>query len=209
MSVADKEANDLWLFGYGLESSGIYRRLCSALLAGKTAPSNCEAGIPESRMLSIIHICRQVWGAAYRIPSPHVAAVKEYLDIREINGYSIQYTPFTPAEAVNGELSQDNINCLVYIGLPENPQFLGPQDPQTLAEHIVRSRGPSGENKEYLYQLEAALDGLSQESSDEHITDLARRCRQAESGLYPGAAPGESADKGDTVEQAETEKRSG
>lgn len=36
---------------------------------------------------------------------------------------------------------------MVYIGLPDNPQFLGPQDPQALAEHVVRSRGPSGENK--------------------------------------------------------------
>lgn len=70
--------------------------------------------------------------------------------------------------------------CLVYIGLPDNPQFLGPQDPQALAEHIVKSRGPSGENKDYLYQLEEALNGLSKESGDEHVSDLARRCREVE-----------------------------
>ena len=112
--------------------------------------------------------------------------MKEYLDIREINGYSIQYTPFNQdmsatyqtvhaADSVNGAPRQ--IKCLVYIGLPDNPQFLGPQDPQALAEHIVISRGPSGENIDYLYQLEEALNGLSQESGDEHISDLARRCR--------------------------------
>ena len=60
----------------------------------------------------------------------------------------------------------------------DNPQFLGPQDPQALAEHIMVSRGPSGENKDYLYQLEEALNGLSKESGDEHISDLARRCRE-------------------------------
>lgn len=76
--------------------------------------------------------------------------------------------------------SSGPISCLVYIGLPDNPQFLGPQDPQTLAEHIVQSRGPSGENKDYLYQLEEALNGLSPESGDDHITDLARRCREVE-----------------------------
>ena len=70
------------------------------------------------------------------------------------------------------------IKCLVYIGLPDNPQFLGPQDPQELAEHIVQSRGPSGENIDYLYQLETALDGLSKESGDEHVSDLARRCKE-------------------------------
>ncbi|EKG22364.1 ChaC-like protein [Macrophomina phaseolina MS6] len=126
----------------------------------------------------------KVWGAAYHIPSTHAAAVRDYLDIREINGYSIQYTPFHPAAAssatTTAAATAAPINCLVYIGLPSNPQFLGPQDPQALAEHIVVSRGPSGENKEYLYQLETALLELSPESADEHISDLARRCREVE-----------------------------
>lgn len=122
-----------------------------------------------------------------------MAEVREYLDIREINGYSMQYTPFNQDSLVirqthdaankNGvkrEPFPQQIHCLVYIGLPDNPQFLGPQDPQALAEHIVRSRGPSGENKDYLYQLEEALNALSPDSCDEHVTDLARRCREAE-----------------------------
>jgi cation transport regulator ChaC len=44
----------------------------------------------------------------------------------------------------------------------------------------VQSRGPSGENKEYLYQLDEALNALSKESEDEHVSDLARRCREVE-----------------------------
>jgi cation transport protein ChaC len=128
--------------------------------------------------------------------------VKEYLDIREINGYSIQYTPFQPpfsqqpnpqaqdmistlqtihpAPEANTPNIPSPIQCLVYIGLPNNPQFLGPQDPQALAEKIVQSRGPSGENRDYLYQLEEALRGLSEDSADEHVFDLARRCREVE-----------------------------
>lgn len=131
----------------------------------------------------------KVWGAAYRIPTEHVAEVKEYLDIREINGYSVQYTPFNEdmsatyqtvhASSEAGEASRQ-IKCLVYIGLPDNPQFLGPQDPQALAEHIVQSRGPSGENVDYLYELEAALESLSTSSGDEHVSDLARRCREVQ-----------------------------
>jgi cation transport protein ChaC len=96
--------------------------------------------------------------------------VREYLDIREINGYSIQFTPFHPAvssadvttlhDEPEGEHVHDssslltgikvtstesvvpepeNIKCLVYIGLPENPQFLGPQDPDALARKILES----------------------------------------------------------------------
>lgn len=109
---------------------------------------------------------------AYHIIPSKVQEVKEYLDIREINGYSIQYTPFHPADATKPDL-----HCLVYIGMPDNPQFLGALDPQAVAEKINESIGPSGENREYLLQLDDALRILSSSSHDDHISDLARRVR--------------------------------
>ncbi|CZT19427.1 related to E.coli cation transport protein [Ramularia collo-cygni] len=215
--MAEDGEGDLWLFGYGSliwkppphydlrlpgYIEGYVRRFWQA--------SEDHRGTPEApgRVCTLIdrelwetltdqHASAppKVWGAAYRIPSQHVPEVKEYLDIREINGYSIQYTPFQipkpqdmtgtyqpvhiPSSSQSSHAGKP-INCLVYIGLPDNPQFLGPQDPQALAEHIVKSRGPSGENREYLYQLEEALNGLSEGSGDEHISDLARRCREVE-----------------------------
>lgn len=66
---------------------------------------------------------------------------------------------------------------MVYIGMPDNPQFLGALKPADVAEKINQSRGPSGENREYLLQLEQALQTLSAESCDEHVSDLARRVR--------------------------------
>lgn len=113
-----------------------------------------------------------MWGVAYHIIPSKVQEVKEYLDIREINGYSIQYTPFHPADSSKGDL-----HCLVYIGMPDNPQFLGALDPAEVAETINRSIGPSGENREYLLQLDEALSTLTSDSRDEHIADLARRLR--------------------------------
>lgn len=65
----------------------------------------------------------------------------------------------------------------MYIGLPTNPQFLGVQDPWDVAEVIASNRGPSGENAEYLFMLEEALDGLGEGSRDEHVKDLADRVR--------------------------------
>ena len=158
--------------------------------------------------------------------------MRSYLDLREINGYSIQFTPFHPApfvtsitspptsppevdhhtiqhqleqqqlqrqyELQNGapplrrsitasttilaqpEKQQPPIKCLVYIGLPSNPQFLGPQDPQGLAAHILKSKGPSGENKEYLFALEKSLLELSKDSGDAHVSDLVRRAKEIE-----------------------------
>ncbi|KAB8299088.1 hypothetical protein EYC80_001207 [Monilinia laxa] len=61
---------------------------------------------------------------------------------------------------------------------PDNAQFTGPQDPQELAEHIWRSEGPSGLNRDYLWSLDIALDELSPESGDEHVKDLADRVRK-------------------------------
>lgn len=123
-----------------------------------------------------------MWGAAYRIEASKVTDVQDYLDIREINGYSMQYTPFWPVDK-----SLQSIKCLVYIGLPDNPQFLGRQDPQIVAEHICRSRGPSGENVEYLLMLEQALKELGEASGDGHVQDLADRVRRIQSSK-PGQA---------------------
>lgn len=115
-----------------------------------------------------------VWGVAYRIKPEYVAEVKEYLDIREVNGYSIHFTTFQPADG------SPPIRALVYIGTPQNAQFTGPQDPQKLAEHILRSKGPSGPNKDYLYELDQALQELSPESGDTHVSDVASRVRSLE-----------------------------
>ena len=54
------------------------------------------------------------------------------------------------------------------------------QDPQALAEHIARSKGPSGQNDEYLFMLERALSELGQGSEDAHVQDLADRVREIE-----------------------------
>ena len=158
-----------------------------------------------------------MWGTAYRIKRPHVAEVKAYLDIREINGYSIRYTDIHPADP-----ALPPIRCMVYIGLPSNDQFTGPQDPQKLAEHICRSRGPSGENKEYLFMLERSLQDLDPGSGDKHVEDLAARVKAIEEkhahqmGNGVGGAGGEAraaeavnlelTKVGSTDEQEEVEK---
>lgn len=145
----------------------------------------------------------KVWGTAYRIEAAKVAEVREYLDIREINGYTIHYTDFVPADG------SPTIKTLVYIGTPDNDQFMGPQDPEKLADHIYRSEGPSGPNKDYLLSLETALDSLSPESGDGHVKDLANRLRKiagATVSLRGEVALDHELKKVGTDEQEETEK---
>lgn len=163
MSGKDESSSiaDFWLFGYGSliwkppphfdervpgYISGYVRRFWQA--------SEDHRGTPLSpgRVVTLIErsfwemlgdsehekTAEKVWGAAYHIIPEKVQEVQEYLDIREINGYSIQYTPFHP----NGG-SRKPIRCMVYIGMPDNPQFLGAMDPLEVAKKINESAGPS------------------------------------------------------------------
>ncbi|KAF2964191.1 hypothetical protein GQX73_g9367 [Xylaria multiplex] len=160
---SDKE---FWIFGYGQDHRGT-----------PTAPGRVVTLVERSFWtgLADVHSApEKVWGTAYRIKAEHVTEVANYLDIREINGYTIHYTPFYPADG------SAPIRTLVYIGTPDNDQFVGPQEPQALAQHIQRSEGPSGLNRDYLFELEKALNELSPESGDAHVTDLSDRLREIE-----------------------------
>ncbi len=123
--------------------------------------------------------------------------MKAHLDIREVNGYSVRYTDVYPADAL-----RPPIRCMLYIGLPDNSQFVGPQRPQALAEHIWRSKGPSGENKEYLFMLGRALRDLDRDSGDRHVEDLVRRVAGMEEveGRREGRGMGGEGGETDVVE---------
>jgi len=197
MAVHEPDAVDeFWLFGYGSliwKPPPHFDRRIPGWVTGYVRrfwqASQDHRGTPEApgRVVTLIERSYwetlrdhhdsapdKVWGTAYRIAADWVDEAKHYLDIREINGYTIHYTPFHPADG------SPPIRTLVYIGTPDNDQFTGPQDVQALAEHIYRSEGPSGLNKDYLWGLERALDELSPESGDEHVTDLANRARAVE-----------------------------
>ncbi|KAJ4422800.1 hypothetical protein N0V82_002579 [Gnomoniopsis sp. IMI 355080] len=203
MTVEDPGAppadnGEFWLFGYGYALSLHLIRPNYILQDHRGTPEKpgrVVTLIEQSfwKTLQDVHQAPtdgKVWGVALRngrtdsAPSPtkdrikhsHVAEVKEYLDIREINGYSIHYAPFHPAPTPSSP-HLDPIRTLVYIGTPDNDQFTGPQDIDALAAHIYRSEGPSGLNRAYLLSLDESLRELSPESGDEHITDLAERVR--------------------------------
>lgn len=221
---------EFWLFGYGSliwkppphfdlripgYITGYVRRFWQA--------SEDHRGTPESpgRVVTLIERSfwetlgeepsttpERVYGAAYRIPPSHVKEVQEYLDIREINGYSIQYTTFFPSPSSPASTSHVRPieRCLVYIGLPSNPQFLGRQSSWDVAEVIARRTGPSGANAEYLYMLEDALMELGEGSKDEHVRDLAERVRSLmKGGNGEGVCSGDGRDEDSDVKMQAVE----
>lgn len=127
----------------------------------------------------------KTWGVAYRIKADKVEEVKDYLDLREQNGYSVHTVPFIVGESSHPGKAyvppNTVIPCVTYIGTPENEAFIGPkQTPEELARHILASRGPSGENREYLYNLSNSLLELSPDAHDHHIEELVRIARELE-----------------------------
>jgi hypothetical protein len=110
--------------------------------------------------------------------------------------------------------------------------FLGLRIPRPLQSILCRVEDPAARIKcvglsigddvkrlmlssqDYLYQLEKALQSLSSESGDEHVYDLARRCREVEARASAGVDKMQHADVvgselkrvGSTDEQEEVEK---
>ncbi|KAK2759760.1 hypothetical protein FQN54_002494 [Arachnomyces sp. PD_36] len=166
---------DLWVFGYGS-------------LIWKPPPHIGEQASLESPSSSA------VWGAAYHIPASHAEEVHAYLDDREIDGYTVHYTAFHPVSSPDSNSNSEQLKphiCMVYIGLPSNSQFLNNpslREPSSVAQVISTSRGKSGENTEYLYLLEEALEGLGLGSADGHVTELVKRVKNIEAGRAEEAA---------------------
>ncbi|KAJ1581085.1 hypothetical protein NDA11_002098 [Ustilago hordei] len=119
-----------------------------------------------------------VWGVSFTINPEHSQVVRQYLDYREKNGYSAINVPLYSKSQVEGEEEKEITvlkNALVYVGLPSNPAFVGPQSLDALAQRIYTCSGPSGPNPEYLLNLAKAVRELASQSVDHHLFSLEKR----------------------------------
>lgn len=130
-----------------------------------------------------------VWGVAYYIEPKNVDAVKEYLDVREQDGYSTHLVHFNVhsipvddelAASVLSHMPRDStgrlcIKSTVYIGTIHNESFVGPEEIESTAKVISVSKGPSGRNIDYLRMLTEAvreLEPFKDESTDPYLETL-------------------------------------
>ena len=164
---------NIWLFGYGslIWNPDIpYIDYSIARLNGHVRRfwqgSHDHRGTPTKpgRVVTLVP-CEKGHcdGIAYLVSQKNANSVFQKLDYREKNGYE--------KLSINLELSNNTSQIgVTYVAKENNHAFLGSAPMQSIASQIISSSGPSGENKDYLFELATALRNYN--FIDEHIFEL-------------------------------------
>ncbi|MFT5488207.1 MAG: cation transport protein ChaC [Paracoccaceae bacterium] len=169
--------NDVWVFGYG---SLVWRpdfpfeetRVATITGWGRRfwQGSTDHRGVPGApgRVVTLIEdppaVC---WGRAYLISAHSRDEVISHLDFREKGGYSLHETEMSFPES-----DQRPADGLIYIATPGNPNWLGEAPLPEIAAQVRSSKGPSGQNTEYVVELARALAEMG--ADDPHVFGLAQ-----------------------------------
>lgn len=129
------------------------------------------------------------------MPSSDPDGVLERLDVREQGGYdrlsvvlSVQTESMRSDSAAQaGSDSRAShqatpapspgleTESIVYIAGPENENFLGPASVEEIATQVAQSTGPSGPNREYVFELAKSLRKMGAEDDHVFAVDAALR----------------------------------
>jgi len=165
--------DEIWLFGYG---SLIYKvdfpyiEKSPAFITGWQRRfwqgSHDHRGTPENpgRVVTLIASeGSRCDGMAFKVTAQEFI----HLDEREKNGYLRHEVPLTLSQ--EGDKTVEKAG-LIYIADDANGAFLGEASEEVIAQHILQSKGPSGENSEYLLKLAQSLRELG--AVDEHVFSI-------------------------------------
>lgn len=168
-------SEDIWIFGYG---SLVWRpdfkfaEKCPATVNDMVRRfwqgSTDHRGVPgkPGRVVTLETMAGATcWGMAYRIVAANAKPIIDALNFREKGGYRL--------ESVNLTLHMSEplpVKGMVYIGTPENPNYLGPETTKRIAAQVVDATGPSGPNYEYVLSLAEALREI--EAYDPHVFEI-------------------------------------
>ena len=94
----------------------------------------------------------------------------DHLDYREKGGYVRTPILFYPKDKV-----KDPFEIIIYVADNDNPQYAGPADEDVIAHQVVNSKGPSGTNVEYVFNLAKAMRNIAPDVVDEHLFTIERK----------------------------------
>jgi len=174
--LIDEDRVPVWVFGYGSliwrpDLPFIERR--AARITGWARrfwqASWDHRGTPESpgRVVTLIESPGGfLWGAAYAIAASDWPDVFPRLEHREQAGYrQLTLTAALAASDRAGDVVAE-VPVVIFIGGADRPEFIGPEPLATTAEIVRRSRGPSGDNADYVLALDRALTDLGVRDPD-------------------------------------------
>lgn len=118
-----------------------------------------------------------VYGVAYRIADADKEDVIKHLDFREKNGYVRSLVDFFAFPEPQKDAPPIR-RISIYVATQDNESFAGEIAMQQLAEQVLRSRGPSGSNVEYVLRLADAMRLLFPGEVDEHLFELEAALRR-------------------------------
>ena len=110
------------------------------------------------------------WGVVYRVDASNRDATLAALDVREQQGYDRVDLDVHVADS-------ERIAAIAWLATAANPCFTGGEPLEDIADVVRRSHGPSGSNREYVLELDRALQALG--GRDEHVAALAQLVRAA------------------------------
>ncbi len=171
----------MWIFGYGsliwkvgfatLERRDGYVEGWQRRFWQDSTDHRGVPGAPGRVVTLVPHPTGRVWGAAYRLDPETSEEILERLDYREKGGYERHVVRVV--DAAGEAIAAD---ALMYVGTEGNPNWGGPLEASEIARVIARSRGPSGPNTEYLFELARALRAMGAE--DAHVFELEQLVRE-------------------------------
>lgn len=172
-----------WLFGYGSliwrpDLAWVERRRATLQNWSRRfwQGSHDHRGTPSApgRVVTLVETPGQhCTGMAYRVAPQAADRVLHALDHREKNGYERHVLTLRTGQG-------SPLLALVYVAAVDNFAWLGPASADEIAAQIDGAHGPSGANRDYLLELEAALRKLGVE--DDHVSDLAARVASGSKG---------------------------